>query len=140
MNQITIIGLGHIGGSFAKDIRERGIAGKLVGVEANESHASQALELGLVDQVMPLNEALADADLILLTIPVDAMLQVLPQILDLVKPGQTVMDAGSTKEALILAVREHPMRSRYVASHPMAGRRTPDLARPSVDCLRENVR
>ena len=122
MNQITIIGLGHIGGSFAKDIRERGLATRIIGVENNEMHATQALELGLVDLVLPMSEALLEADLVLLTIPVDAMLQVLPGILDQVNANQTVMDAGSTKEALIESVKDHAMRSRYVASHPMAGR------------------
>ncbi|MEZ4898876.1 MAG: prephenate dehydrogenase/arogenate dehydrogenase family protein [Saprospiraceae bacterium] len=66
--------------------------------------------------------AISGADLIILTIPVDAMRSVLPQVLDLMRPDQVVMDAGSTKEVLIDAVKEHPLRRRYVASHPMAGR------------------
>ncbi|MEZ4900159.1 MAG: prephenate dehydrogenase [Saprospiraceae bacterium] len=122
MEKITIIGLGHIGGSFAKDIREHGLAHTLIGVEANPEHAQLALDLGLVDRVEEMEPAISGADLIILTIPVDAMRSVLPQVLDLMRPDQVVMDAGSTKEVLIDAVKEHPLRRRYVASHPMAGR------------------
>ncbi|MCB0654967.1 MAG: prephenate dehydrogenase/arogenate dehydrogenase family protein, partial [Saprospiraceae bacterium] len=122
MEKITIIGLGHIGGSFAKDIREHGLAHTLIGVEANPEHAQLALDLGLVDRVEEMQPAISGADLIILTIPVDAMRSVLPQVLDLMRPDQVVMDAGSTKEVLIDAVKEHPLRRRYVASHPMAGR------------------
>lgn len=119
--KIAIVGLGLMGGSFAKDLRKAEFITELVGCEANPLHAQRALELQLVDRVVALSEALTLADVILLAVPVDAILELLPQILDKVSALQTVIDLGSTKLALAEAVRDHPRRERYVAAHPMAG-------------------
>lgn len=118
---ISIIGLGLIGGSFANDLRKAKLADTLLGVETNPTHAARALELQLVDRVVDLAEALQQSDVILLATPVDAMLTLLPQILDQIKPHQTVIDLGSTKQDLAMAVAPHQNRERYVAAHPMAG-------------------
>ena len=118
---ISIIGLGLIGGSFAKDLRAAGIASELLGTDASPEHARRALELGLVDRIVPQEEALRLSDVLLLAIPVDAITAMLPRLLDAVKPTQTVIDLGSTKFQLGEAVRQHPNRERYVAAHPMAG-------------------
>lgn len=118
---VSIIGLGLIGGSFALGLRKSGFAGKLIGVEQHPDHAAKALELGLVDIVLPLNEALAQSDLIVAATPVDTLIRLLPAILDQLQPHQTVIDAGSTKAPVLEAVQGHPMRSRFVATHPMAG-------------------
>lgn len=118
---ISIVGLGLIGGSFAKDLRKAGLARTLLGVEAAPAHAARALQLGLVDRAVTLDEALRESDVILLAVPVNALKELLPQILDAVRPAQTVIDLGSTKHQLAEAVRNHPSRERYVAAHPMAG-------------------
>ncbi len=118
---ISIIGLGLIGGSLAKDLREAGLADSLVGVDASPAHAARALELGLVDRVLALDDALSVSDVVLLAVPVDAIVALLPHVLDLARPAQTVIDLGSTKAQLAEAVRNHPNRERYVAAHPMAG-------------------
>lgn len=118
---LSIIGLGLIGGSFAKDLRSAGLATVLLGVETSPEHAARALQLGLVDRIVPLEEALQQGDVILLAMPVNAIESLLPRILDTVRPTQTVIDLGSTKFLLAEGVRQHPNRERYVAAHPMAG-------------------
>jgi prephenate dehydrogenase len=118
---ISIIGLGLIGGSFAIDLRAAGLATELLGTDASEAHAKRALQLGLVDRTVTLEEALRLGDVVLLAVPVDAIESLLSRVLDTVRPTQTVIDLGSTKFQLAEAVREHPKRDRYVAAHPMAG-------------------
>ncbi len=118
--RIAIVGVGLIGGSLALQLNEKGMAAGIVGVEANPEHALKAVELGLVDEVLPLKQAIGQSDVIILSIPVDKMTSLLPQVLDLVN-HQIVLDAGSTKEQLIEVVKDHPKRGRYVATHPMWG-------------------
>lgn len=118
---VAIIGIGLIGGSLAKDLHANGFADHLIGVDNNETHARKALELGLVEEVLPLQEAVAKANLIVITIPVGAIIPVLNTVLDLINDTQVVTDMGSTKQAIIDSVAQHPMRQRYVPSHPMAG-------------------
>jgi prephenate dehydrogenase len=117
---VAIIGVGLIGGSFALALRDQGLAGRIFGVEQNTAHAQRALELGLVDKILSLKEAVQQADLIVLAIPVHAVQQLLPLVLDLVAE-QVVMDMGSTKEAILEGVKDHPKRGRFVATHPMWG-------------------
>jgi len=118
---VAIIGLGLIGGSVAIDLRKAGIATHLVGVDINQQHASRALELGLVDELLPEDAAIAKADLLVLTIPVNAMTALLPTILDNVLKKTVVIDCGSTKSKVCQAVRNHKNRKQFVAAHPLAG-------------------
>jgi prephenate dehydrogenase len=119
---ISIIGLGLIGGSLALSLRQHGLATRLIGVESNAAYARRALELGLVDEMAAdLASAVAPAGLVIVAVPMDAMLAVLPQVLDLVADGQVVIDVGSTKNNLLAAVAGHPRRRQFVAVHPMAG-------------------
>jgi len=117
----TFIGLGLIGGSLAISLRRRGFATRLIGVDASAEHAKQALELGLVDEILPLDEALAQADLVVLAIPVNAARELLPHALDMLKNEAVLVDMGSTKSGICAVARVHPKRGHYVASHPMAG-------------------
>jgi prephenate dehydrogenase len=117
---VTIVGTGLIGGSMALALKEKGIAGKVIGVEANEVHAQQALQLGLVDEVMDLEKALEQSRLIILAIPVNEVEKLLPSVLDKVNK-QIVMDVGSIKEGILTVIKNHPKRSRFVATHPMWG-------------------
>jgi len=117
---ISIVGLGLIGGSLAIQLNEKGLASRLIGVDASSDHAQKALELGLVDEVMPLDQAVQQSDVVILAIPVDSLVKLLPGILDIVEK-QVVIDLGSTKSLLLQAVSDHPRRGRYVASHPMWG-------------------
>ena len=118
--KIAIIGVGLIGGSLALQLHEKKISSKLIGVDANKDHAAKAVELELVDETMTLDEAIAAADVIVLSIPVDSVVSLLPKVLDKIDQ-QIVIDLGSTKSHLIDAVKDHPKRGRYVATHPMWG-------------------
>ena len=118
--KITIVGVGLIGGSLALQLHEKKISSKLIGVETNEFHAQKALELELVDEILSLDEAILDSDVVILAIPVDSMVTLLPQVLDKID-DQIVVDLGSTKSQLVDAVKNHPKRGRYVAAHPMWG-------------------
>lgn len=117
---VAIIGIGLIGGSVARDLRRTGFATRLTGVGSSPARAEIALRLGLVDRVTTLETAVREADLVVLAISVDRIVQLLPQLLEWVD-HQTVTDMGSTKQVIVEAVRHHPRRNRFVASHPMAG-------------------
>lgn len=121
MNTISIVGLGLIGGSVAKELAKAKPAARLMGVDVNPEHAEEALRLGLVQQVLPLEEALQQSDLLILAIPVNVICSLLPRILDHIKPQAVVIDMGSTKKQVCEAVQEHPRRGQYVAAHPIAG-------------------
>ena len=120
-NTVTIVGVGLISGSFSLALKDRGLVKKVIGVSRTESSAQKALELGLIDEALPLEEAVKQSDLIYVAIPVDATIGVMRQVMDLVTDKQIVADAGSTKHALCEALASHPMRSRFVATHPMWG-------------------
>ncbi len=117
----TIIGLGLIGGSIAIDLRKAGVATELVGIDRNVDHATKAVELGIVDKIESEDKALSTSDLIITAIPVNAMCQLLPGLLDAVKPNAVVIDAGSTKRLLCKVVEHHAKRKQFVAAHPIAG-------------------
>jgi len=117
---IAIVGIGLIGGSAAITLKEKKAVSKIIGVDKSDTNLKKALQMGLVDEGATLEDAISRSDVIFLTIPVDAILQLLPSILDLVT-HQVVVDMGSTKERILKAVANHPNRGRLVAAHPMAG-------------------
>ena len=117
---ITIIGLGLIGGSLAISLKENGFAKTIIGVDHNPENIDKAFRRRLLDETMDLNEGIRRADLIIVAIPVDSMVNLLPKILDQVKT-QIVIDVGSTKEKILQSVADHPRRNRFVGTHPMAG-------------------
>jgi prephenate dehydrogenase len=117
---VTVVGIGLIGGSMAMALKEKGIAEKIIGVESSEEHAQQAMQLGLVDEMMELDKAIEQSQLIILAIPVNAVEHILPSILEKIDK-QVVMDVGSIKKGILATINKHPKRSRFVASHPMWG-------------------
>jgi prephenate dehydrogenase len=119
--KVGIIGIGLIGGSIAKALRTSGWASELIGIEANPAHVVKALSLRLVDQVLPLAEAVERVDVFVCATPVDILVQIIPQVLDLLKPGQIVIEVGSTKTPVYEALKNHPKRTQFVSTHPMAG-------------------
>jgi len=118
---ITIVGVGLISGSFAIAMKEKGFAKKVIGVSRTEASLIKAKALGIIDEALSLEEAVAQSDFIYVAIPVDATLPVMDKIMNLVTEKQIVVDAGSTKFVLCEALAEHPMRKRFVATHPMWG-------------------
>ena len=117
----TVIGLGLIGGSLALSLKEKGLCTLVTGIEQSEKNAAKALELGLVDRIVTLDEALAQSDLIILATPVDVIPVMATKILNRIHPNQILMDMGSTKQELCEVVMMHPNRGRLVATHPMWG-------------------
>jgi prephenate dehydrogenase len=118
---VTIIGVGLIGGSMALALKEKGIAQKIIGVGRNTASINRAMDLGIIDETMPLEEAVKQSGLVYVAIPVDATIPVMQQVMDLITDKQVVTDAGSTKFALCDALKAHPMRKQFVAAHPMWG-------------------
>lgn len=118
--RIAIVGVGLIGGSLAIQLHEKKLSSRLIGVEADADHAKQAVELELVDETLSLEEAIAASEIIILAIPVDKLVEMLPSVMDKID-NQVVIDLGSTKSQLIDAIKNHPKRGRYVATHPMWG-------------------
>ncbi len=122
---VSIVGIGLIGGSMSLSLKESGFADLILGVDKRMEHVVKALELQLVDKVLLLDDAIAQSDLIVLATPVDTLTTLLPYVLDRVAldrvEKQVVIDVGSTKRPIVESVRNHPMRGRFVATHPMAG-------------------
>lgn len=117
---ITIIGIGHIGGSMAISLKENGFVDQVIGVDADRESLDKALRRRIIDEACPFAEGVEKADLVVVATPVDAVLEILPKALDLVE-NQVVVDVGSTKQRILETVKNHPKRRRYVATHPMAG-------------------
>lgn len=117
---IAVVGIGLIGGSMALGLRDAGFAQHFIGVSRRPETAQKALDLGLVDEILPLEEAVKKADILLVATPVDSYMSILPQILDMVDQ-QIVIEVGSTKMQVVSSVDKHPKRANFVATHPMAG-------------------
>ena len=117
---ISIIGLGLIGGSIARDLKSQ-IYVRVSGVDSNDNHCQMALDLGVVDQIISLEEAMDSSDVIIIAVPVDALQQLLPTILNQINDHQVLIDVGSTKKLICDAVRGHDKRGRFIAAHPLAG-------------------
>ncbi len=117
---ITVVGLGLIGGSLSLDLKEKGFASQIIGVDNNREHCKIALKKGIADEIASLEEGVEKADLIILATPADITFVLLPRILDLCR-DRVVTDVCSTKGSIAYEVCNHKNRKQYVASHPMAG-------------------
>jgi prephenate dehydrogenase len=119
---IAVVGIGLIGGSMMIDLRKRGFADKIIGVDTNIQHQNIALLCGLVDETTTLENAVDRSDLIILCTPVDSNSSLLPKILNRIGgTSKVVTDMGSTKTGMADISKDSPFRGRYVAAHPMAG-------------------
>ncbi|MFT6935589.1 MAG: prephenate dehydrogenase [Maribacter sp.] len=117
---VFVVGIGLIGGSFVKDLKAKMPEAIVYGIDANADHLEEALSLGLID-VKATYEELPLADFVMVSIPVDVIVQELPKILDSVHEDCVVCDAGSTKELLCKVLENHPKRRNFLACHPIAG-------------------
>ena len=123
--------MGLIGGSMAIDLKRRGFASEIIGVESDPVNAAAALKIGLVDRITDFDQCVEQADMVVLAVPVGVAVKMLPQVLDRFAAGQNggpgkatakvVIDVCSTKEQLARRVKYHPARRHYVATHPMEG-------------------
>ena len=117
---VSIIGLGLIGGSIAKDLMKGNLFSSIIGIDNNPDHAKKALKNELVNKISTLDNALKVSDLIILAVPVDAAEKLVIEILES-NHHPVVMDVGSTKSGILDVVKDHPNRSYFVATHPMSG-------------------
>ncbi|MFD1616365.1 prephenate dehydrogenase [Gelatiniphilus marinus] len=120
MKNIYIIGVGLIGGSLAIDIKKNNPETVIYGISRKDSTLETALSLNLIDKKATLDDV-EKADLVIVSIPVDATVKLLPTILDKIPDNGLVVDAGSTKEDICKAVENHPKRRNFLAMHPIAG-------------------
>ena len=118
--KVVLIGVGLIGGSMSLDIQNLYDEVSIFGIDTNENNLQQALDLGIIHKKAVLEDC-ANADLVIVCIPVDATLALLPAILDIISPETLVFDVGSTKNLLCESVANHPKRSNFLATHPIAG-------------------
>jgi len=121
LDNVTIVGVGLIGGSFALAMKDNGLARNIIGVSRTRASLDKALEIGFIDEALELDEAVSKSDLVYVAIPVDATVPLISRLLDKIGDHQVIADAGSTKTALCQAVAHHPMRKRLVTTHPMWG-------------------
>ncbi|MFT0716321.1 prephenate dehydrogenase [Flagellimonas lutimaris] len=118
--KVVIIGVGLIGGSFAKDVKKLHPEAKIIGVDKSEAHLDEALQLQIIDKKGDYQD-LETADLVYVGIPVNVLVTELPKILDAAGDETVVIDAGSTKRLICEQVTEHPKRRNFMACHPIAG-------------------
>ncbi|TDP58597.1 prephenate dehydrogenase [Flavobacterium dankookense] len=118
--KVFIIGTGLIGGSMALDIKSIYDEAKIFGIDANENHLEEAIRLGIIDQKATEND-LINADLVIVAVPVDVALVILPEILNKIGEQTLVFDVGSTKNPICEAIQNHPRRRNFLACHPIAG-------------------
>ena len=120
MKEISIIGVGLIGGSLALDIKRKYPEVTIKGIDASKEHLNKAIELNIIDAAATYND-LQNSELVILAIPVDVSVIELPKILDAISDITVVVDVGSTKTAICAAVEGHTRRRNFLAAHPIAG-------------------
>jgi prephenate dehydrogenase len=120
---LAVVGVGLIGGSVAAALRRRGVVGRVLGVGRHSRSLAQARQLGLIDEVATLEQAAAQADVIILATPVAAIETLLSDLRPLLRPDTLVTDVGSTKANVVAAARKvlGERISRFLAAHPIAG-------------------
>ena len=120
MKNVVVIGVGLIGGSFALNLKKLFGGVIISGIDNNATHLSTALNLGLIDKKGNFKD-LKKANLVVLAVPVDSILKLLPLILDKVSSNTIVMDMGSTKSEICKVIENHPKRHQFLPNHPIAG-------------------
>ena len=125
LNQITLIGVGLIGGSFVLDLKRHRLAHTIIGIDTNPTNLDRALERRVIDrassQITP--DAIQHSDLVLIATPVAALASVCQAIAPLLSPHTIISDVGSTKQSTLAAFAQYLPQHypRCVASHPIAG-------------------
>lgn len=117
--KIGIIGLGLIGGSLGLSLKNEKLISCVSGLDASKEHEQKALELGLVHEILTLDEMKKKCDMIFLAIPVEAIIKIVQELKD-IGEDTTIVDFGSTKQKIIEAVPEN-IRANFIPAHPMAG-------------------
>ena len=118
--KVAVIGLGLIGGSLALDIKKAFPTSQIVGLDNNKQHVNKALELGIIE-AETLFEDLNSADVVIVSIPVNSAMDLIPKALDMINETAVVIDVGSTKLPICNVVKQHKNRRQFLATHPIAG-------------------
>lgn len=118
--KVHVIGIGLIGGSMVLDIKNLHPEATIYGIDNNESHLAEAIALGVVDAAAAFDDLL-NSDFVIVSVPVDVALTLLPKVLDIVGENTIVFEVGSTKSPICEAVANHPRRRNFIATHPIAG-------------------
>ncbi|WP_142785295.1 prephenate dehydrogenase [Changchengzhania lutea] len=120
MKNIYVIGVGLIGGSLALDFKKLDKDICVYGIDHNNTHLDEAITLNVIDKKAEL-EDIKNADLVILSIPVDASVTMITDVLDQISDNTLVIDVGSTKRDICKATENHPNRRNFLAMHPIAG-------------------
>ena len=118
--KVYIIGIGLIGGSMALDLKSHFKEATFFGIDTNENNLKEALKMKIIDQKATQDE-LINADLVIVAVPVDVALVILPEILNKINDDALVIDVGSTKLPICEVVANHEKRRNFLATHPIAG-------------------
>ncbi len=123
IKKLAIIGVGLIGGSFGLACREKGLAESVWGCSRKKSNLLKAMERGLIDKyTLDLEEAVTDADVVMLALPVDSIIKMGEKIAPFLGENTIVTDAGSAKESIVNSLEKIlPNGGRFVGGHPIAG-------------------
>jgi prephenate dehydrogenase len=132
MRTVAIVGVGLIGGSFGLALRKAGFPGAVLGVSSERS-IEQAMERGVIDRGVSLEEAAAEADLLFLSQPIFGILDTIRKLEPLVRPHTLVTDAGSTKQAIVEEARRRLTGCTFLGGHPMAGKELRGVAAADAD-------
>jgi prephenate dehydrogenase len=137
--RLCIVGVGLIGGSIGLAAKVRGIAEHVVGVEPDADSWVDALKIGAVDEITnDIELGVRDADLVVLAVPVEAILELIPRLAPMLKPHALVMDTGSVKGAIVKAAKDaSPLP--FIGSHPMAGSEKGGAAHSRADLFQDAV-
>jgi cyclohexadieny/prephenate dehydrogenase len=121
-NCVSVVGVGLIGSSLARALRERGLAAEIVGVDRDAGVLAQAKKIGVIDRgETDLAKGVKGADLIILSTPVGAIASVTALLAGAAEDGALIIDVGSVKGVVADAARSMPDRIYFVPSHPVAG-------------------
>lgn len=120
MEKVYIIGIGLIGGSLALDIKKLYPKTTIYGIDANESHLNEAIDLKIINKKASLKD-ITNADLVVLSVPVDVSVNIIVEVLNAISDTTLVIDVGSTKQLFCKTISNHPNRRNLLAAHPIAG-------------------
>ena len=117
---VFVIGIGLIGGSLSLDIQEKYPDAILHGIDTNDNHLEEAFKLGVIHHKSTFDE-LGNATIVIVSIPVDVQIEIIPKVLDAINDNALVIDVGSTKKLICDVIKNHPKRRNFLATHPIAG-------------------
>ena len=119
MKKLAVIGLGLIGGSLALDLKKR-LKYHVYGIDKNAEHTQTALKLGIIDKQADFSD-IKDFETVIISVPVNQIAEMSQKVLDTISDHTLVLDVGSVKNNICMALKDHPKRKNFVAAHPLAG-------------------